>query len=780
MLNSKFEHALHYASYGIPVLPLHYIKPNGICSCGGSEVNPKCKPGKHPFGGLVPHGLSDATTDQGKIKKWFDGTPYNLGISTGDVSNFFVLDRDDKDGGDKTLAAWESENGELPKTLAQQTGNGMHYLFKMPAGVDIRNMQKKADSPGIDVRGNGGYICAAPSIHFSGRMYKWVGSVMIDTDKIAEAPQWIIDKITSKHVKVAKSGQTISMIDAIVGPKLEIPEVIKDGEGRESFLLRYAGRLRGKGLDQSDIEHILFDYNRLHIDPPLDEESVLDKARRYAHPKCSGEIDSSWNNPQEVKASLPPVPEFDFAMLPPVFHSWIKDIAERMQCPPDFLAVGAMVAVGSLLGNKIGIQPKQLDEGWVEVPNIWGVVVGRPGVMKTPALAQVLAPLKALESKAMRAHSSEIAQYQFNKLLYEANFKAIKNQVAKGACITPSMIPVEPQEPQPRRYLLNDATYQKIGEVLQGNPNGLMVFQDEFSGLLMRLDADGQESARAFYLQAWEGKQSYTFDRIERGTIGIPRLCFSMLGGIQPGKIREYLRSALNGGKGDDGLAQRLQLLVYPDNKTEWQYIDRVPDTQAADDAIAVFERLANLDPYAIGAVDNCYGIPVLKFDEQAQSAFTKWLSGLEVWLRKGNKHSAIESHFSKYRKLIPCLAFLDHLIRGNPGSVKLQSVEVAIRWHAYLAQHAKRVYAVVTASTMDSAKTLYDKINRGALLDGFTVRDIYRKGWTGLASQKEAQEAVEVLIDHGWLQPAPEKSTGSDGRPTVHYKINPQIRKVA
>ena len=55
-----------------------------------------------------------------------------------------------------------------------------------------------------------------------------------------------------------------------------------------------------------------------------------------------------------------------------------------MQCPIEFLAVGAMVAAGSVVGNRIGVQPKKHDTGWIEVPNLWGAVVGRPGVMKSP------------------------------------------------------------------------------------------------------------------------------------------------------------------------------------------------------------------------------------------------------------------------------------------------------------------------------------------------------------------------------------------------------------
>lgn len=97
---SRIDHALHYAALGIPVMPLHYITQEGICSCGGKEANPRCKPGKHPYGRLVPHGLNDASTDPVKVREWFDGTPFNIGICTGEISRIFALDRDDRDDGE--------------------------------------------------------------------------------------------------------------------------------------------------------------------------------------------------------------------------------------------------------------------------------------------------------------------------------------------------------------------------------------------------------------------------------------------------------------------------------------------------------------------------------------------------------------------------------------------------------------------------------------------------------------------------------------------------------
>lgn len=364
-------------------------------------------------------------------------------------------------------------------------------------------------------------------------------------------------------------------------------------------------------------------------------------------------------------------------------------------------------------------------------------------------------------------------------MVYDATKKQLETQLKKGASISTHQLPIAPQEPQPPRYLLNDATYQKLGQVLFGNPHGVLVFQDELSGLLIRLDEKGQEAARAFYLEAWNGKQGYTFDRVERGTLHIPRLCLSLLGGLQPTKLHEYLHGAVSGGRGDDGLAQRLQLLVYPDQKQTWEMIDRKPDLAAEDAANDVFSQLAAIDLVSLGA-RQAYpdSIPVLQFTEPAQRRFNSWWTDLENDLRSGGYAPFMESHISKYRKLVPALALLDHLILGVPGGIGLESLRRAIGWQRLLLSHARRAYAAVTASSMSAAKSLADHIKKGDLEDGFTVRSVHRKNWSLLGSPKAATEATEILQDLGWLKPVRDQQFGSiDGRPTVRYSINPKVK---
>ena len=581
----------------------------------------------------------------------------------------------------------------------------------------------------------------------------------------------------------ARGAELLAAMSGDIGG-YDLPDRVGEGD-RNSGILAHVGHLRGRGVPEDLIPGMALDFNRSRCRPPLGDDEVRDIVSRYEEKSSSPMVildPNGWPEPEELKSTLPAVMPFDLRFLPKVFRDWVDDIADRMQCPVEFLAVGALVAAGSVVGNRVGVQPKKRDTGWVEVPNLCGAIVGRPGVMKSPALAQVLLPLRQLETAALNAFTATQAQYELDKMKYVADKKIIEGKLKKGATVLPGQLPVQPTEPQPQRYLVNDSTYQKLGAVLSGNPHGLLVFQDELSGLLARLDSNGQESARHFYLQAWDGQQDYTFDRVERGTVRIPKLCFSLLGGLQPSKLRQYLRSAVYGGKGDDGLAQRLQMLVYPDIPTNWTQVDRLPDMTAATAAEAVFPRLATLDPIALGARQHHPdSIPVLGFANDAQVLFDAWWADLENNLRNEEHHPALESHISKYRKLVPALALLNHLIEGGKGRIDIDSLRRAICWQKLLLAHATRAYAAVTSATMDSAQALSRQIRRGALNEGFTVRNVYRNNWSLLGTAKEAAEAVEVLVDLGWLRAEQDKRVnGSDGRPTVRYYINPRLRAAA
>jgi hypothetical protein len=119
-------------------------------------------------------------------------------------------------------------------------------------------------------------------------------------------------------------------------------------------------------------------------------------------------------------------------LLPDVLRPWVMDIAERMQIPPDYTAAAAIVALGALIGRKLGIYPKRHDD-WLVVPNLWGGVVGRPAMLKTPAIAEALKPLNRLVAEAIAAH--EVGNRLFEAMLeeFEARKTARKQQMVAAA-----------------------------------------------------------------------------------------------------------------------------------------------------------------------------------------------------------------------------------------------------------------------------------------------------------------------------------------------------------
>lgn len=255
----------------------------------------------------------------------------------------------------------------------------------------------------------------------------------------------------------------------------------------------------------------------------------------------------AWGDPLPVPTMLLPVEPFDTELLPAALRAWVADIADRMQCPPDFPAVGAMVALSSVIGRKASIAPKRHDD-WRVIPNLWGVVVGRPGVMKSPALSEVLKPLDRLEMLANDLHQEAMRDFEISAKLRAMTEKKVAGEaekaVKKGDIEKARHLMMEAADasdddpPEPRRYKVTDASVEALGEILMSNPWGVLAYRDELNGLLRALDKEGQEGARAFYLQGYDGNQGYTFDRIGRGmNRRIPAVCIALLGGIQPGKL---------------------------------------------------------------------------------------------------------------------------------------------------------------------------------------------------------------------------------------------------
>ena len=176
--SETLDWALRYAALGLPVVPLHGIDGTN-CTCGKADCS---SPGKHP---LLWRGLKDATTDAERLTGWFTRWPTaNLGIVTG--GSVIVLDVDGAAG------AASTEGKVIPTSWTAKTGRGLHIWFKHPGGT-VPNFAHRL--PGLDLRGEGGYVVVPPSVHVSGVGYVWLTSPW--DCELADAPAWLLELIAS-------------------------------------------------------------------------------------------------------------------------------------------------------------------------------------------------------------------------------------------------------------------------------------------------------------------------------------------------------------------------------------------------------------------------------------------------------------------------------------------------------------------------------------------------------------------------------------------------------
>lgn len=338
---SNLEYALEYARKGWRVLPLHTPDGVGRCSCHKTECD---NVGKHP---RTLNGLKDSTSDEERINYWWSTwKDANIGIATGADSGFVVLDVDPQHGGEKSLAVLEDKYGTLPKTLKVQTGGGgMHFYFTYPEG-GVRNSVSKVGE-GLDVRGDGGYIIAPPSLHASGSRY----AVQTEAELVA---------MPDELLQIARERQQSSKGNIPVGER--IPE-----GGRNNALFDFGCKLRRIGFGEPKIAALLIETNTLLCEPPLSEGEVKNiaasasrDAETFVPPPSS-----SQNNTRksETKISFESAADLLARDFPEV--KWAVDgllsegatiLAGAPKAGKSFLALGLAIAIASG-GRALGSVP---------------------------------------------------------------------------------------------------------------------------------------------------------------------------------------------------------------------------------------------------------------------------------------------------------------------------------------------------------------------------------------------------------------------------------------
>jgi hypothetical protein len=496
----------------------------------------------------------------------------------------------------------------------------------------------------------------------------------------------------------------------------------------------------------------------------LEESLEIDK--RMA--EIEAEHIAIWGEIVPFADGLPDVEPFNLELLPESVRQFAQETAEIMDhAPIDFAAVTVMVQAATLVGRKVGIKPKQFAD-WEVIPNLWSFCCGDPSVKKTPIQKAILKPLMGFEADERKKHEQAMVEYaadtKFEKLQGEEDEKKARGLIKKGDHDAAKELlrageADKSDEPTCKRYVMHDATVEKTADLLGDNPQGILQLRDELSGFFRSIDREDKAQDRAFYLEAFNGTNSTSYDRILRGSRFIPHCVVSLIGNIQPGKFAPYIQSKKSGG-GDDGLVERMQLGVYPDKPTP-KRVDRTADRKAYDTAIVTFEALRDI-PLEDETV-------WLRFDAAAQIVFNDWYD--QLLLENDSNEPWFQAHKAKYASLMPSLALLYHLMDGGLGYlVTERAAMVGAAWCQYLETHARRLYAMAYAPHI-AAKLLLTNLR--LLPDPFSITDLANKKWAGLSTADGRKEALDELVTRCYLTPQEVNTSGR--RKTVYHK-NPSI----
>jgi len=622
-------------------------------------------------------------------------------------------------------------------------------------------------------RASSGY---ASQIHHQGKALTNLLTLLSTGDYTPDAKPFRVTDEFENWVEYPSQSEAISALLVCLAAKYDCdPEEMEQGyeDSHLSDIPKWANgkwaRLRNDELD-SAIAHV----RKPRLAPAKDDPAV--KATADATPAVAAES-LQWAEPKTFEPLLSPVPVFKIEYLPVAFRPWALDVAERMSIPLDYVGICMLCTFASVIGRRAFVQPKEIDKSWSEPINLLGAVVATSGGMKTPTWKTFTNEVTAIEIEWKKQHEQEVVRYKAALAEYLEKNRGKKKDAREG---------VPPEEPTPRRRLvINDATPESAHTLMEKHPEGLLLYRDEIGGWLVELDKPGRESAREMFLVSANGNDPHTQDRIGRGEVSAT-MCLSFFGGMQPKIAQDLVNDERNAA---DGTIARLGLLSYPDRTEVAKPLDRAVNIEARTSFQRALRAIAPLHQREI----------FLKFAPDAQPIFAKWLEA--HFEREFTLSGPIASHFSKYKGLLPRIAALYHLadVAASTGAkaevlgtqetsfssemtvagahlINRDHLQRAIAFLGeYLEPHMRRLYGCAKSVEQRAEAAFAEHLLAGDLKDGFTARDVKKKGWSTLTDLDCVRFTLETFCELGWIRPI--SIEGQVGRPTLKYEINPAVK---
>lgn len=429
-------------------------------------------------------------------------------------------------------------------------------------------------------------------------------------------------------------------------------------------------------------------------------------------------------------------PRFPVSILPPVLADFVKAEHQAMGADVSALAMAALAGVGAALTSETKIR---VGDAWYERPISFVAIIGDPSTMKSPVIAKVTKALSNIDY-------NRDAVWRVQKSLWDQQKAAGTKNLA-------------PYPAKPARCIIQDATPEKIAEILARGPAGALMVQDELAGWLASFDRYGSgASSRAFYLTAFNGGP-YLKDRVGQGArddnaeIRIENLALCILGGIQPDRLAE-LRDLTS-----DGLLQRFLVVLmapakrgnqkHPVAAEEARYEKLIQSVHSAPSSIYSFSPDA--EPVLTRVLDHLYKL------EQVQG-FSSALIGA-IGKYKG--------YFARIALTLEVAAKHSATIQSQPAAsgsiISKQTAEAAEQLlFKFLLPHTFGLYDVVAngGQDRDTTRTIGDFI-LASDKDRLRPSD-FTAGVRRLRSQpaNKIAEWASRFCALGWIRPEDERAT--------------------
>ena len=211
-----------------------------------------------------------------EIGAWFRRWPNaNIAVVTGLISGLVVLDLDPRHGAHASIERLQRQHGPWAETVEVLTGGGGRHLYFAHPGELMRN--RVGIAPGVDLRGDAGYVVAPPSIHPSGEPYRWARSP--DLFPLAPLPEWLLHTASDEGTR---RGHPLAYWRRL------LREGVAEGE-RNNAIASLAGHLLWHGVDAEVATELLLSWNAARCRPPLDAGEVLRTVESIARLHRRGE-----------------------------------------------------------------------------------------------------------------------------------------------------------------------------------------------------------------------------------------------------------------------------------------------------------------------------------------------------------------------------------------------------------------------------------------------------------------------------------------------------------